>query len=218
VTPYCSFRSADKQRCFVFYLIVFWFIFLLPFSIYGEEKTPWEFAVEGNLYSLPDLTYLNPVLSADKGFLHLEGRYNYEDLETGSIFAGVNFHTGESLELNVTPIIGGVFGNSNGVAPGFLLEINFGRFSVSSEGEYFFSSDDKDFNFFYSWSEVLYSPADWIWFGIAGQRTRAYETDLEIQRGLVVGVAKGNLSVSGYLMNIGWGDPFGVVSLGYAFN
>jgi hypothetical protein len=199
------------------YLITFWIVFLLPLTLLAQEENPWEFSAEANLYILPDVTYLNPVLSADKGYLHLEARYNDEDLETGSIFAGMNFHTGESLEFSVTPIIGGVFGNSNGVAPGFLLEINYGSVSFSSEGEYFFSSDDKEFNFFYSWSELVYSPADWIWFGIAGQRTRAYQTDLEIQRGLVLGFGKENISVSGYVMNIGFGDVFGLVSVGYEF-
>jgi hypothetical protein len=194
-------------------------VFLVPFPLFGEEEeNVWVFAAEANLYTLPDVTYLNPVITADKNYLHLEARYNDEDLETGSVFAGINFQTGESFEINVTPIIGAVFGNSNGVAPGYLLEINFDKFTLSSEGEYFFSSDDKEFNFFYSWSEFVYSPADWIWFGIAGQRTRAFETDLEIQRGLVLGFAKENFSVAGYVMNIGFGDVFGLISVGYEFN
>jgi hypothetical protein len=208
---------SDQRR--VLSAILFGILFLVPFSLYGEEEESlWEFAAEANLYILPDETYLNPVVTADKNYLHLEARYNYEDLDTGSVFAGINFQTGDSIELNVTPMIGGVFGNSNGVSPGFLLEVNFDKFTLSSEGEYFFSSDDKEFNFFYSWSEFVYSPSDWIWFGIAGQRTRAYETDLEVQRGLVLGLAKGNFSVAGYVMNIGWDDVFGVISVGYQFN
>ncbi len=198
-------------------LLVFCVALILPISIYGEEINSWEFAAITNLYMLPDVTYLNPVISADKSLLHLEARYNYEDLETGSIFVGYNFQTGTSLEFSFTPIIGGVFGNSNGIAPGFSFELNYGNLSISSEGEYFFSSDEKESNFFYSWSEITYSPADWIWFGVAGQRTRAYETDLEIQRGLLLGFGKENISVTGYVMNLGWDDPFGMISVEYSF-
>ena len=198
-------------------LFVFCIAFILPISIHGEENNSWELAAIANLYMLSDQAYLNPLISADKNFLHLEARYNYEDLETGSIFAGINFQTGDSVELNVTPIIGVVFGNSNGIAPGFSFELNYGNLSISSEGEYFFSSDEKESNFFYSWSEVAYSPADWIWFGVAGQRTRAYETDLEIQRGLLLGFGKGNITVTGYVMNLGWDDVFGLISLEYSF-
>ncbi len=42
-------------------------------------------------------------------------------------------------------------------------------------------------SFFYSWSELSVSPVDWFRFGLVGQRTRAYQTDVDIQRGLLVG-------------------------------
>jgi hypothetical protein len=193
------------------------FIFISTSLIFGEEENIWEFAAQANFYKLPDHTYLNPIVSADRNHLHLEGRFNYEDLDTGSLFAGYNFSTGENIEFSLTPIVGAVFGNSNGIAPGFLIDLSYGKLSLSSEGEYFFSTDEKESNFFYSWSELLYSPADWIWFGIAGQRTRAYQTDLEIQRGLALGFGKENLAITGYVMNIGWDDVFGVISLEYSF-
>jgi hypothetical protein len=193
-------------------------LILFPVIVYcEEEENPWEFTAEVNTYIIPDESYANPVISADKNHLHLEARYNYEDLDTTSIFAGYNFYAGDAVELTLTPIFGGVFGNSSGVAPGFLLELNYKKLSISSEGEYFFSSDDKEFNFFYSWSEISYSPADWIWFGVAGQRTRAYQTDLEIQRGFLVGVGVRNFSITGYVMNVFFDDVFGVINVGYQF-
>src|SRR5438034_7336511 len=50
--------------------------------------------------------------SADRGWLHLETRYNYENLETGSVWVGYNFSGGEKLQWEFTPILGGVFGNT----------------------------------------------------------------------------------------------------------
>ena len=192
-------------------------LLLFSFLLYGEEEGTWEFAAEGSLYILPDQTYFNPVISADKNRFHLEARYNSEDLETGSVFTGYNFQKGTEVEVNVTPIIGAVFGNSNGIAPGFLFELNYKKLSLSSEGEYLFSTDEKESNFFYSWSEVSYSPADWFWFGIAGQRTRAYQTDLEVQRGILIGFGFRNFAITGYVMDLGWDDPFGVITLEYSF-
>ncbi|HSE41385.1 MAG TPA: hypothetical protein VLH08_11535 [Acidobacteriota bacterium] len=197
-------------------LFVFAFL-LLAIPVFAQDENSWEFGLEANFYKLSDRTYLNPVISADKNQFHVEARYNYEDLNTGSLFGGYNLSGGDALEFSVTPIVGAVFGNSDGIAPGFLIDLNYGRFSFSSEGEYFFSSDGKESNFFYSWSELFYSPADWIWFGMAGQRTRAYETDLKIQRGIALGFGKENFAITGYIMNIGWDDVFGVVSVGYSF-
>ena len=198
-------------------LFLLWIAVLLPIAAYAEEDTSWELVAETNLYILADETYLSPIISADKNHLHLEARYNYEDLDTGSIFGGYSFHAGETLELSVTPLIGAVFGNSNGVAPGFLFELNYWKFNLSSEGEYFISGDEKESNFFYSWSEFIYSPTEWIWFGMAGQRTRVYDTDLEIQRGFLLGFGKGDFAITGYIMNPGWDDPFGVITAEYHF-
>ena len=50
--------------------------------------------------------------------LHLETRYNNEDLRTGSLWVGYNFAWGEKWQFEVTPMIGGVFGRTNGIAPG----------------------------------------------------------------------------------------------------
>lgn len=190
---------------------------LFSSALCAEDSATWEFTAEANVYALPDETYLNPVITADKNRLHLEARYNDEDLDTGSIFAGVNFHTGETVELTVTPLLGGVFGNTNGIAPGFAFELNYRKLSFSSEGEYLFSTDEKESSFFYSWSEFVYSPADWMWFGLAGQRTRAYRTELEIQRGILLGFGAGNFAVTGYVMNPGWDDAFAVVTVEYSF-
>jgi hypothetical protein len=34
--------------------------------------------------------YVNPILVADRGWLHLEARYNYESIKTGSLWLGYN--------------------------------------------------------------------------------------------------------------------------------
>jgi hypothetical protein len=41
-----------------------------------------------------------------RGWLHLEARYNYEALETGSVWAGYDFNAGKKLVLDLTPMVG----------------------------------------------------------------------------------------------------------------
>jgi hypothetical protein len=58
---------------------------------------------------------------------------------------------------------------------------------------------------------------DWFWFGIVGQRTRVYQTELEIQRGLLIGAAYEDWEFGGYVFNIFNDDPFVVLSLAKNF-
>jgi len=43
--------------------------------------------------------YVSPIVAADHGWLHLEARYNYENLRTGSLWAGYNFSAGQEVGI-----------------------------------------------------------------------------------------------------------------------
>src|SRR5262245_53927534 len=69
----------------------------------------WSFRAPAPTYIFPDDDdYVQPTLTADRGPLHLEGRYNYEDLRSVSAFAGWNLSWGDSVSLELTPMFGGV--------------------------------------------------------------------------------------------------------------
>ncbi len=90
-----------------------------PDTAPAASKNPWEYNLTVDGYIIPDETgYADPVFSANRGWLHLEARYNYEDLRTGSLWVGYNFSAGKKVLLEVTPMIGGAFGRTNGIAPG----------------------------------------------------------------------------------------------------
>lgn len=182
-----------------------------------EEPTPqtWEFSTDANFYLIPDDFILLPVFRADKNKLHLEARYNYEDIETFSAWAGYNFSGGKKIEYTITPMAGGVVGLSNGIAPGLEFTFTLNKFELYNESEYFIDME-YDNHFVYSWMDFTYSPTDWLWLGISGQRTRLYQTDLEIQRGLLIGGAYKSLELSTYLYNPG-NDPFVILTLSATF-
>ena len=120
-------------------------------------------------YIIPDGTsYVDPVFTADRNWLHLEARYNYENLRTGSLWAGYNFSAGKKLVLDVTPMIGGVFGRTNGIAPGCEASLTYKQFELSISNEYVFDTTHKSGNFYYSWPQFTYSPTDLVARGPGG--------------------------------------------------
>ena len=183
-----------------------------------EEENNWSFSISASTYIVPDdREYVQPTLMADRGWLHLETRYNYENLETGSVWLGYNFSFGKKLVLEATPMLGGVFGNTTGIAPGYRFTLTYWKLELSSEGEFVFDTGNSEGSFFYTWSELSLSPVDWFRFGIAGQRTRAYQTDVDIQRGLFIGFTYKRIDLTTYVFNLDQAKPTWVVSVGVSF-
>lgn len=182
----------------------------------ASASNPWSFSLTVDGYVVPHAEfYLSPTATADRGWLHLEARYNYEDLETGSIWVGRNFSVGHMLVFEATPMIGGIFGNTTGVAPGYEFSLSYKRLELASSGEYVFDTKNRNGSFFYSWPQLTYSPLDWLQVGAAAQRTKAYHTSLDTQRGLFVGFSHKEVRFTTFLLNPG--DPTLVFELGWSF-
>jgi hypothetical protein len=183
----------------------------------ADEKA-WSFSLTAYTFVVPDdRDYLQPTVTADHNWLHLEARYNYEALDTGSAWVGYNFSGGESLAWEITPMLGGVFGHTEGVAPGYKGSLSWWKLELYSEGEYVFDTDDSSESFFYNWSELTLAPTDWFRFGIVTQRTRAYETDRDLQRGVLVGFSLKNIDLAAYVLNPDEDKPVFAFSLGVNF-
>ncbi|HSK46306.1 MAG TPA: hypothetical protein VLA83_20725 [Candidatus Binatia bacterium] len=183
-----------------------------------DATKAWDFNLITNGYIVPnDQSYVSPVFSANRKWLHLEARYNYEDLRSGSLWAGYNFSAGKKLVLNVTPMIGGVFGRTTGIAPGCESSLTYRKIELSIANEYVFDTASKSGNFYYSWPQLTYSLADWLRAGIVAERTKAFHTNLDTQRGFLVGVSHKRLEFTAYVFNVGWSDPTVVLELGVSF-
>ena len=178
----------------------------------------WSFSVAASGYLVPnDQSYGSPTLTADHQWLHLEARYNYENQQTGSLWAGYNFSVGQRVTLEVTPMFGVVFGTTTGVAPGYNLSLGYRKIELISQGEYVVDTGDTSNSFFYSWNELVYSPVDWFHAGLVSQRTRAYQTPLDVQRGFSAGFAYKKADFTTYVFNAGWTDPTVVLALTFRF-
>lgn len=180
----------------------------------AEEPAPtWEWGPSLALYVVGDEEFLQPTLTVNRGGLHLEGRYNYEALQTGSAFVGWNFSFGEELRLGLTPMVGGVFGNTNGVAPGLTWTLDWGRVAFWSQSEYVFDFAELSQSFFYNWSELSAPTGYWFRIGAVLQRTRVFQTRTQVQAGPFIGISLWKLAATTYLFAPGQDDQFFVFAL-----
>ena len=183
-----------------------------------SDDKAWSLAASAYTYFVPDsANYVQPTFTADRGWLHLEARYNYEALHAGSAWVGYNFSGGETLEWAFTPMLGGVFGDLTGVAPGYKGSLSWWKLELSSEGEHVFDAGNSSDSFFYNWSELTLAPVDQLRFGLVTQRTRAYESDREIQRGALLGFNYKKLDLTAYLFDPDDDKPTFVLAVGLSF-
>ena len=128
----------------------------------------------------------------------------------------MNFEAGETVTMEFTPMFGVITGDLDGVAPGLLLTLSAWKLTFYSEGECVFDARDD--------RELLlqlvraHDPAHGVVrTGLVTQRTRAYQTERDIQRGLLVGLNfwKGSLTTD--VFEPFSGSPTVVIQFGVEF-
>jgi len=151
----------------------------------ASRSSSWKFSAWAEEFIIPgEQDYFNPTFYARHNKLHLEGRYNYEDRNTASLWAGRRFLFGKGVQFVLVPMGAVVLGNTNGVAPGFEAEIMYGKFDFYAEAEYVFDFKENENNFFYMYSELAIRPIKPIRTGLIAQRTKLFQTKYEVQRGI----------------------------------
>ena len=153
------------------------------------------FPSDGQIYGQPTVAY-------DRGALHLETRYNYEGLKTGSFWVGWNTSFGGDVQVDATLMAGGVVGDEiKGVAPGYRLTVAWKKLELYSEGEYVVDVNHSENDFLYNWAQLGFYPLEWLSVGFASQRTRIYQTGLDVQRGPYIGFSMHGVTMSVYVFN-----------------
>lgn len=184
----------------------------------SPDRPAWEFGLSAYPTIVRDGENYTPVIGvADRGQLHLEARYNYESIGARSAFLGWTFSGGEEFTWELTPLLGGAWGTTRGFVPGVEASLAWGPVDFYLEGEYVRSSVDVEDSYLYAWTELGYSPVEWLRIGVAGQRTNAYGSDREIQRGPFAQFTWRQLTVGGYWFNPGSSDQIFVGLIGVTF-
>jgi hypothetical protein len=170
-------------------------------------ETDWGCSLSVSTYLVQNgRDYANPTFVADRDSLHLEARYNYEAIKTGSLWLGYNFSVGKKLAFEGTPMLGGVFGDITGIAPGYAISITYEPIEFFTQGEYFFDAGTRSGNFFYSWSELSCAPVSWFRAGIVLDRTKALGSNFDVRRGPLVGFKYKKVDLTTYWLSPGSRD------------
>jgi hypothetical protein len=184
----------------------------------GGSATEWSGSASLFTYAVPDQdTFVQPTIEVDRGRLHLEARFNYEDLDTGSMWIGRTFSIGEDVTFEITPMAGAVFGKTAGAAIGYAGSLTWRKLDVYSETEYVFDAQSSSDSFLYTWSELGWSPAGWFRGGLTVQRTKVYRTEFDIQRGFFGAVTLGAWEISAYVFNPDADSPTAIVGVAFSF-
>jgi hypothetical protein len=114
-------------------------------------------------------------------------------------------------------MVGGVFGDLDGNAPGYKGSVTWQNVSLYSESEYLIDLASTSDSFLYNWSELTYAFTDAVRAGLVVQRTRAYQTDRDVQRGLIAGYTYRRAEFTFCLFNPDDDKPTSAFSVGFRF-
>jgi hypothetical protein len=183
-----------------------------------EQTAPWSLGASLSWYFVHDDENFGVVTAtAQHGPLHLEARYNYEALKTASAFLGWSFEFGETVKLQLTPIVGCMVGDAGGPILGLEVALGWGPLSYSSQAEWVYDVQGGTGSFLYAWSELDVRPWEWLRAGVVVQRTRVFHTAREVVLGPLLGVTVWKLDLTAYWFQPGGIDEFFVATIGVSF-
>jgi hypothetical protein len=136
---------------------------------------------------------------------YIEGRYNYEALQTASVYVGKAYSKEAVFSYSIVPIVGGVAGRFKGGSVGLNLDLNYKKFFLSSQSQYTVSSAEQEEDFFFSWTELGYEVRPWFFAGLSMQPTcyTHVKQSNVLSPGFLAGFSVGQWTVPFYVF-----DPF----------
>jgi hypothetical protein len=173
--------------------------FIFPFIALGQKQVGmqqyyyWQQKTMGTI--VPKVYYQSPQN------LYGELRYNYEETETASVHFGKKFAFKKFSALEIIPVGGIIFGKLNGSSIGSIVEINLNKFCFCSEPQYVFSFNQKEKNYFYSWSEASYAVFSFFYAGLALQQTKPFSLPNSFEPGIMGGFSIKNFDIPVYCFN-----------------
>lgn len=151
----------------------------------SQQRTGVEefFYIQKNLPS----TVVPRVYYQDNKGWYGEARFNYEEAQTFSLYAGKTFSKNDALSFSFTPVAGLVWGQLKGGSIGANLTLDYRILSFSSAWQYTFSREDQRSDFFFAWSELGAQVTESIYAGLAIQQTRNFGEAVHWDPGLEIG-------------------------------
>lgn len=195
------------------------FVWISHSSLAQKDSTAnWSFSLSSFFYFVPhDVNSVSLIGYANYKRWHLEGRYNYEDRNTVSLFGGYRFETGKKFQFAATPMLGFIVGNTDAIAPGLELEASYWKLGYYSETEYVIAFIGREENFLYVWGELTMNPVSTLNLGLSYQKTRLYQTEFDVQFGMLAKYSFGRWTPAIYYFNPFTDNDFLIFALSVDF-
>jgi hypothetical protein len=149
--------------------------------------------------------------------IYTELRYNYEEVQTLSLYGGKTFSGGNILKFTLTPMLGFSVGNFSGLSLATNADVEWKNFYLSSQSQYSMATKHGIDDFFFSWSELGYSLSDNFFGGVAIQYTMQQGVN-DAEPGFVAGLNLKNVSIPVYVFSPFKTGRYFVVGLNYEFD
>lgn len=174
-------------------LIVCLFICKMGFCQHEVSFEQYHFVGSGQPYTyMPVMHYRNT-----KNW-YAEARYNYEDLQTFSLFLGKAFKGDQALTWSLVPLVGGSVGRFNGLSTGLNIDLEYDKFYFSAQSQYSVSTSVYKNQFLYSWSEVGYQSLRWLYAGVSLQHTADRIEGNILDPGVLIGFTFNKVTIPVY--------------------
>ena len=114
--------------------------------------------------------------------LYTEGRYNYDDVNTFSLYAGKTISGGNKIEYTVIPMLGFSVGDFQSIAAATKMEFSYRKLFMSAEIQYNHALRNEETSFFFTWPEIGIDISDYFFTGMAAQYTvQGIASNLELE-------------------------------------
>jgi hypothetical protein len=130
-----------------------------------------------------------------------EARYNFDELNTFSLYAGKKFSGTGNISWEATPVVGGLMGQMTGGSVGMNFGMDYRNLFIASQSQFSFSLENNIDRYFFNWSEVGYNATSWLYAGLAVQQTNIYKTTGKLEPGCMVGFSINNWTIPLYAFN-----------------
>lgn len=147
---------------------------------------------------------------------YAEIRYNYEDDETISFFAGRSFSTGQQFQITVTPMLGISAGRFKGLSLGANADAEWKNWFVSTQMQFSKSFSKTNGDFFFCWTEAGLNFSGSFFAGPAFQFTRQSGLS-EFEPGMLAGFSFGNVTIPFYLFRVFSRDQYIILGVNYEY-
>jgi hypothetical protein len=205
-------KQARKKHLKIFFVLIM--ISMISFSQAKSGLENYNFLSKGQPYTwMPVFHY------ETTGGMYTEVRYNYEALETFSVYGGWTLKGGHDFQFSTTPMLGISAGNFSGISVADNTEAEWKNIYLSSQLQYSFGSKGSGTDFFFNWSELGYSFSGLFYAGLAIQYTKEKYCQVT-DPGFVTGINFRGLTIPLYIFRPFSGREFYIlgVNINYTIN